>query len=83
MIIEFEGCKIIAKDESVNFNFKNDPLLPGQLYIAKRNTGWKLLTCKSVTMMKSPMETEPDFIVPQEMAYCFDSWECFKVLGIE
>lgn len=65
--IELEGAKITA-DGSL-------AIQPGDTYIAKRNTGWKLLTCVSV----DPRH----WIQPKENAYCFDTWEAFKVLSIE
>lgn len=45
----------------------------GDLYMAKRNTGWKLLTCERLS-------DDGSFVVPVELAYCFDVWECYKVI---
>ena len=78
MIIDFENTKIVVQDQSVYSRWAIDPLIPGQSYMAKRNTGWKLLTCLSVTMSGG----EPSFVNAQEKAYAFDAWECFKVLEI-
>lgn len=46
---------------------------PGDQYIAERNTGPKLLTCKYVDPR--------NWIVPTNTpsAYSYDVWECFKV----
>lgn len=50
------------------------PIKPGDMYVAKRNTGWKLLTCKEVDNVNG-------FIVPVEPnAYYFDTHECIKVI---
>lgn len=57
---------------------KIDPdgeICPGDLYLARRNTGWKLLTCRKNVKNEG-------FIAPQENAYCFDTHECYKVVSI-
>lgn len=66
--IEFEGEKLKLSDK------KND-IEPGDVYIAGRNTGPHLLTCRSVSSL--------GFIVPEENQYPFDIYECRKVLSIE
>ena len=48
---------------------------PGDIYLARRNTKWKLLTCKENNKVNG-------FIVPVENAYIFDTHECFKVVGL-
>lgn len=45
---------------------------PGDLYLAERNTGPKLLTCSRVHVKNWVVPTDPT-------AYCFDTWECWKV----
>lgn len=45
---------------------------PGDNYLAKRNQEWKLLTCR---------EIGSGCIHPVEMAYSYDTHECFKVIG--
>ena len=50
----------------------NEPIKPGDLYLAGRNTGIKFLTCKSVNPQ--------DWIVPTTADYSFDTWECVKVI---
>ena len=50
----------------------SEPIAPGDLYLAKKNTGWKLLTCKSFH--------KAGFIVPEESGqYCYDLCDCHKV----
>jgi hypothetical protein len=64
--IEFEGLKIKATQKRLE---------PGDTYIAKRNTGWKLLTVKKVeNYIVHPMEYP---------AYSFDECECYKVIQME
>ena len=50
MIIDFEGTKVVTEDDPGG-------LMPGDIYMAKRNAGWKMLTCKKVEM---------SFVVPLE-----------------
>lgn len=85
--IEFEGVALIVDLDA--------EIKPGDTYLAKRNTGWKLLTCKEVKYQaclgeekcfawRSPHNKEkghPDYIIPVEWAYPFDAWECYKVVG--
>lgn len=54
----------------------NEPIKPGDLYLAGRNTGIKFLTCKYI---------HPDqWIVATTFpkAYSYDTWECRKVIEI-
>lgn len=49
----------------------DEPIKPGDLYLAGRNTGVKLLTCKRV---------DPRcWIEATTMDYSYDTWECKKV----
>lgn len=66
-IKEVEGVKFLV-DYSAEIK-------PGDSYIAERNTGPKLLTCGYIHPKHwvSPVE---------QYAYCFDTWECAKVLKI-
>lgn len=61
--IELNGKTIIA------YTDVHRPI-PGQLYIAKRNTGWHLLTCALV---------QDGYVVPVEDAYYYDVHECYCV----
>lgn len=91
-IIEFEGAKVTICAQSIeseaydkrphsldcqgNCRLPEDyPLKPGDTYMAVRNTGWKLLTCATVNANQK-------YVVPEENAYCFDTWECYRVLNI-
>lgn len=64
--IWFEGAE-------VSFDCQAE-IKPDDLYIAERNTGVKLLTCR---------EIGDRCIVPKEVAYSFDTWECAKVIQID
>jgi hypothetical protein len=68
--MEIEGLAVDPQSE----------ILPGDLYLAKRNTGWHLLTCARV-VQEGPHHTR-GYVVPQEpAAYCYDLWECLKVVS--
>jgi len=58
--------------EGVPFTVLREKIEAGDTYIAERNSGLKLLTCRNV----SP---DGSFIVPEEMAYCYDTGECIKI----
>lgn len=47
-------------------------LSSGDLYVAERNTGPHLLTCQRVN-------SDGGYVVPEEVAYCFDISECVKI----
>lgn len=64
--------------KGLGFISSSDSIQPGDTYLAERNTGPKLLTCLKV--MKNDFG-EPSYIVPKEVAYCFDVWECVKIEG--
>lgn len=79
MKIILEGATVDAMDESVRLT----GIEPGEIYIAKRNTGWKLLTCKSVEMDCVPDHGEyVNWVNPVEAEYNYDGHECFKVVNI-
>lgn len=50
-----------------------EPIRPGDTYLAKRNTGWKLLTCRDLGEA---------CVYPVEMRYAFDFNECVKVVAV-
>jgi len=73
-------------------------LKPGDPYVAKRNASWELLICEEVVYGANrcnssnekyfckhhPEKGHPDYIIPtEENAYCYDSWESFKVLSLD
>lgn len=67
-IIQFEDSIIIIDPEA--------EIQPGDLYIAQRNTGWKLLTCDHVDKIYGLV------IAQDPLAYAFNISECKKVLEI-
>lgn len=44
---------------------------PGELYVARRNTDWKLLECREVL---------DGCVYPKGIGYPFSLFECFKVI---
>lgn len=65
MIIENIECE----DKSVDIT----GIEPGDLYMAKKYTYWKLLTCKKFCK-------KTNIVFPQEkFVYCSDGYKCFKV----
>lgn len=61
--VEIEGVVFIKDGSGI--------VQSGDSYIAERNSGPKLLTAK---------EIDPrGWIVPTEIAYCFEEWECCRV----
>lgn len=53
---------------------RGQALVPGDLYLAHRNSGPNLLTVK---------EVKEGVVIPLEKsAYCYDIWECLKVKPI-
>ena len=56
-------------------NVNGDKLEPGDLYVAKRNTGWEILKCKEVRNNLWCVVPDADF----KDAYWYDLPECFKV----
>lgn len=69
--------KIEERAEELGFLTSADPIQPGDTYLAERNTGPHLLTCKKAIYTDLG---DPDFIVPSEIAYCFDTRECVKIV---
>ena len=57
-----------------------EPLEPGDLYVAKRNTGFHLMHCKLMSSDGSCVVAE---MTPRgRQPYTYDSHECRKVLSI-
>lgn len=93
MIVEVEGCKIEASDESVYWT----DLKSGDLYVAwsPARSCWSLLacwevtyganrcTCESLYCEHHPEKGHPSWILPRERAYSFDSWVSYKVTAID
>ncbi len=53
----------------------DEPIQPGDLYLAGRNVSVKLYTCESVHPKRWIVSTEP-------FGYSYDTWECKKVREI-
>lgn len=62
-VIDLDGIKLIMDNGSIN---------RGDLYVAERNTGPKLLTAERINV-------DWGFIVPTTMNYAYDTRECVKV----
>ena len=58
--------------EGVPFRLLGGEIAPGDTYIAERNVGLRLLTCKE-------NNHERGWIVPVENAYPYDTGECIKI----
>lgn len=54
-----------------------DQLEPGDMYIAKRNTGWQLAKCLKVYFEENYVMPDPPLSI-----YPYDCYECRKVLMI-
>ncbi len=66
-LLPFEGVDLLlAPGEAIE---------AGDLYLAKRNMGWKLLTCKQ-------HNREDGYILAVEPSYPYDTLDCWKVLDI-
>lgn len=62
----------IVEIEGIRFKQVEGELKPGDMYIAERNTGPKLLTVREVNKEGNWVEATTD-------DYSFDTWECVKV----
>lgn len=58
--------------EGVPFKIADGEIEPGDMYIAERNVGLKLLTCQK-------NDKANGWIVPTELAYSYDRGECIKI----
>jgi hypothetical protein len=61
----FEGVRLRKTKDGAD-------LLPGDTYVAERNSGPKLLTVREINHIQG-------WIIPQENAYVFDIYECVGV----
>ena len=66
--IEFEGIKVTG--------IPGGKFMPGDTYIAERNTGPQLLTVKRIVVENNLLG---GYIIPVEAAYAYDLPECVKV----
>jgi len=82
---QYPTLEALRRGEIVNFEgvglvIDAGELRVGDTYIAERNNGPKLLTVKKLAMTQTPSEGPAiDYVVPKEVAYCFDVSECVKV----
>lgn len=63
-VVDLDGLRLVQDGDG--------DVGPGDLYVAERNTGPKLLTCERV-------HEEGGWVVARENAYSFDTHECVKV----
>ena len=63
--------RVVSLD-GVLVKIDNGPIQPGDLYVAERNTGPKLLTALRINH-------ELNCVVPTTQDYSFDTCECVKV----
>lgn len=76
MLLRKKGVPIISeRAKELGFMTSMDPIQPGDLYLAERNSGPHLLTCYKAN-------EEEGWIVPVERAYCFDTNECIKIVEV-
>lgn len=61
-----------GKIEGIPFEILDKKLEPGDTYIAERNAGLKLLTCRENDEVNG-------WIVPVELAYVYDTGECIPI----
>jgi hypothetical protein len=79
---EYKTLKALRRGEVIDFDgikLKQDEgeIKPGNLYVAERNTGLRLLTAREIVMSKCGCCV--DFILPTCDGYAFDGGECVKV----
>lgn len=82
VVIEYEGLRFQISTAH------GDYPRPQQMYFAARNSGWKFLTCRQVIWWDNSVRpgieysgAMPDYVVPKEIAYCYDIHECFPVIA--
>jgi len=66
----------VVEIEGVRFRAIEGEIQPGDWYVAERNTGPHLLTCRE-------NDKENRWIVPVEEKYSFDTGECVRVEMVE
>ena len=71
--VKIDGHFVVAYREK-----NGDKLKPGDLYIAKRNTGWQIGKCLKVNLEDGYVMSDP----PCEV-YSYDLHECYKVYSIK
>jgi hypothetical protein len=87
----FEGCLLLLEDKTVQ---ETDSLRPGDLYLVHRSASSRLLTCEEVMYSTcdfvhgshscgGPGGKHPSYIHARDNDYSYNTWEAYKVLGIE
>ena len=82
-LCEDDGCpdffKVVIDEKIIiaHREIRGDKLVPGDLYIAKRNTGWQIGKCLKVNLESGWVMSDP----PMEI-YSYDCHECHKILFI-
>lgn len=81
VLVDFEG--LLFEVSTIAGEYPN----PGQMYFAARNSGWKFLTCCQVIWWDNSVRpgieysgAMPSYVVPKELAYCYDIHECFPII---
>jgi hypothetical protein len=73
--VEVEGLTLeVIRVKYDWMGIEGEILQTGDTYIAKRNGPWQILTCRKLS-------DDGTFVIPQEKAYCFDTYECYKVIS--
>jgi len=62
--------------EKIGVEIVDEPIQPGDLYLAGRNVGVSLYTCESVNPKNWIVSTDPS-------GYSYDTWDCKKVREIK
>jgi hypothetical protein len=76
--IEFEGTTVVI-------DLTYGSIRKGDIYMARRNTGWKILTARDVIDRARADELGLKYcgwIAPVEPEYPYDIMECFKAVEI-
>ncbi len=82
MLTTHKICGLVVEQDYIDaakelgVEILDEPIQPGDLYLAGRNTGIKLLTCKKVHPYPR------GWIEPTTLDYSFDTHECKKVRPI-
>lgn len=79
-VVDLGGIKFKM---DVDENGKEKEIRKGDLYIAERNTGPKLLEAAEVVGPGEGPNGYGGWINPTSNDYNFDTWECVKVVEVE
>ena len=78
-VVDLGGIKFKM---DVDGDGKEKPVEIGDLYIAERNVGPKLLTAAMVVGPGEGPNGSGNWIEPTSTDYSFDTWECVKVVEV-